>query len=462
MAKDFRFYGLKRNPFDSVIPSHIYLSSSHRKGLESLHYALETRVGLHLLLGNAGLGKTALLHHFARRASASHKTAFLSLSETIPGGTASCIVFNGSNKRKLASSVSFREAFETLSALTDAPASNSVLLIDRAETLDEAALRSVLSLAQSEAYKRKELYLIMAGRPGLKQRMVQHPEFALREAWIGPLSAEETAAYIQHRLRLEEFSRGDLFTSDAYSIIHERSGGVPDNINTICATALSAGAERGLVQIDASVVSHLQGEKPIFQRVMGAPTAAQRPSIKWLVTALLALSVASLLYLIKDKAPQASTSNRTHAEPKPTSTSDSPGPLEEPARASEARPEPARSPNVALATVSPYPRNLSVNSTIQPAPATRGEGLTKSADSDQKPPKQPADFVPALVQPMNGQHGSVDHAIAGDEFMRTGNYDQAIISYEAALVQSPDDREIERKLERAWRAQAAEAEVFHR
>ena len=98
MAKDFRFYGLKRNPFDSAGPSRIYLSSSHRKALESLHYALEKRQGLQMLLGNAGLGKTAVLQQFAKRASASRKTVFLSLSEGTSGGVANCVVSDRSDK----------------------------------------------------------------------------------------------------------------------------------------------------------------------------------------------------------------------------------------------------------------------------------------------------------------------------------------------------------------------------
>jgi len=51
-------------------------------------------------------------------------------------------------------------------------------------------------------------------------------------------------------------------------------------------------------------------------------------------------------------------------------------------------------------------------------------------------------------------------ADAGDDDMRRGEYDRAITSYEEALAISPGDEQLERRIERARRARATEAQIL--
>jgi len=58
---------------------------------------------------------------------------------------------------------------------------------------------------------------------------------------LEPLSAAETTFYIMHRLRISGASDPHtLFTSSAVQLIHERSGGIPRQINTLCDRSLLA------------------------------------------------------------------------------------------------------------------------------------------------------------------------------------------------------------------------------
>lgn len=51
---------------------------------------------------------------------------------------------------------------------------------------------------------------------------------------LGPMDAEETRAYIEHRLHTVGW-RGDPTIDDAaYALIHEFTGGIPRKINTLC------------------------------------------------------------------------------------------------------------------------------------------------------------------------------------------------------------------------------------
>ena len=53
-----------------------------------------------------------------------------------------------------------------------------------------------------------------------------------------PFDLEDTRNYIEHRLIIAGYKGPPLFTSAAVSLIWERSGGVPREINTLCFNAL--------------------------------------------------------------------------------------------------------------------------------------------------------------------------------------------------------------------------------
>lgn len=61
---------------------------------------------------------------------------------------------------------------------------------------------------------------------------------AVRAYRIDPLSADETAGYIRHRLR-EAALPEDLFPPDTIAAIHQKSGGLPGAINRYCAEVLA-------------------------------------------------------------------------------------------------------------------------------------------------------------------------------------------------------------------------------
>jgi type II secretory pathway predicted ATPase ExeA len=57
---------------------------------------------------------------------------------------------------------------------------------------------------------------------------------------IGPLSAQETRRYIEHRLRLAGWSGRPAIADGAFAAAHEASGGIPRRINLLFDRALLA------------------------------------------------------------------------------------------------------------------------------------------------------------------------------------------------------------------------------
>src|SRR5438093_13494128 len=57
-----QFYGLRERPFDlTPNPRYLVLTDGHREALSHLEYAIDSRKGITVLLGEAGSGKTTVI-----------------------------------------------------------------------------------------------------------------------------------------------------------------------------------------------------------------------------------------------------------------------------------------------------------------------------------------------------------------------------------------------------------------
>ena len=57
------FYGLRERPFElTPNPRFLFMTPRHREALTTLEYGLTARNGIALLVGEAGTGKTTLVH----------------------------------------------------------------------------------------------------------------------------------------------------------------------------------------------------------------------------------------------------------------------------------------------------------------------------------------------------------------------------------------------------------------
>ena len=61
------FYGLRELPFElTPNPRYLFLTRQHREALSTLIYGLSSAKGITALIGEAGTGKTTLLHSALR------------------------------------------------------------------------------------------------------------------------------------------------------------------------------------------------------------------------------------------------------------------------------------------------------------------------------------------------------------------------------------------------------------
>ena len=120
-----------------------------------------------------------------------------------------------------------------------------VLIIDEAQNLSAEALEQVRLLTNLETATQKLLQIILLGQPELRE-LVAQPELRQLAQRITaryhllPLNAQESEAYLRHRLAVAGSARFP-FTRLAVQRLHRHSGGVPRLLNTLADRALTAG-----------------------------------------------------------------------------------------------------------------------------------------------------------------------------------------------------------------------------
>ena len=281
------FYGLCEQPFGvTPDPAYLYLGPAHRQALSSISRGIENDRGFMALIAEPGMGKTTLLNKLLEELRDSTRTVFLFqtqcdsrgffrylLSEL---GVESLVGMDLVAMHHKLNEILFQEMLE---------GRRFVLVVDEAQNLHDSVLETIRLLSDFETSHTKLLEIILAGQPQLAAKLARPNLSQLRQriavlAKLEPLSAAETARYIEHRLRVARYTGGLLFSPDALELIAERSQGIPRNINNMCFSALMLGYSRGCKIIGADIVQEVVAQSELESLVQrpAQPRAAIQPA----------------------------------------------------------------------------------------------------------------------------------------------------------------------------------------
>ena len=259
------FYGFRERPFSKTPdPRFLFLSRGHREALARLLFAVEER-DLVLLTGEIGCGKTTLSRALMDQLDDGYRVMLFINPRLTPMEFLRALA--------LRLGVAEPERFKT--DLLEQIGSElyrlyeqgvcPVMIVDEAqlvphrETFDEIRL-----LTNFQLDDRNLLSVVLVGQPELRKRLAHRAYEPLRQR-IGmqfdlkPLSLEETAEYIDFRLRTAGGSAG-LFQPRAVEQIHRFSGGIPRKINQAAALALLEGFGREAGRIGGEIVDAVMTE----------------------------------------------------------------------------------------------------------------------------------------------------------------------------------------------------------
>jgi len=256
-----RHFGLLGQPFGvTPDPKFLLATATHREALASLLYGIESERGFIALIANPGMGKMTLLFEALRRLGESTRTIFLFQAISNPTELVRALLIDLGEKDPPETLVDLETRLNNLLVEHSKTGKRLVLVIDEAQNLPDPVLEAVRMLSNFETPSHKLLQIVLCGQLQLADKLAQPHLLQLRQrisifAHLHPLSAYETAEYIQHRLRVAGYkSNQPLFTAQATALIAHQSGGTPRNINNLCFHSLSLGCAFKKSSIDTEIV----------------------------------------------------------------------------------------------------------------------------------------------------------------------------------------------------------------
>ncbi len=287
------FFGFRERPFDlAPNPRFLILTTSHREALSNLGYAISSRKGITLLVGEAGTGKTTVIRTaLARQSSQVHCVHLHNPALTRPEFVEMLSTrFDLSARARKSKAVMLLE-LEDLLRQRHARNEASVLIVDEAQSLPPDLLEEIRLLANIEVNDEgaSAMSVIVAGQPELAERLNSHGLRQLKQrvslrCELQPLTAAECAGYIAGRIQVAGGVGTQVFTREAVALIHERSGGIPRTISVLAdnamVTAFAAGERPVSVKTvrdvcrDFDLDHGLADSSGVALAVTTAPTAA--------------------------------------------------------------------------------------------------------------------------------------------------------------------------------------------
>jgi putative secretion ATPase (PEP-CTERM system associated) len=258
-----KHFSFKYKPFELVPnPDFLFLSNTHKKAITYLDYGIKEKIGFILLTGEVGSGKTTIIRNLIKNLDNSIVLSKVNNTKVSSEQLISMINedfgldIEGKSKTRLLSELN-EFLIEQYSKKLQ-----PVLLIDEAQNLTPDLLEEIRLLSNLETDRAKLLQIILVGQPELK-RTLGLPELRqLRQRininyHISPLTIEETARYIKHRLTVAGNPEAIKFQGNMLDIIHQFSRGIPRLINILCDFALLTAYVEGQKEVGIDIVQEV-------------------------------------------------------------------------------------------------------------------------------------------------------------------------------------------------------------
>ncbi len=242
------YYKLKEHPFSNVVDSRFYHNTPElSEAFTKLKYAVDTRKGLAVVIGNIGTGKTTLARRMLEELDEEKYEAALLV--IIHSSVSSEWLL-----KKFAIQLGVKEVrdnkVELLSEIYNRlyeiyeEGRKAVVLMDEVQMLNsKEIMEEFRGLLNMEIPEGKMVNFVFFGLPELEEVLSLDEPLKQRIAvriLLSAYSEESTRDYVKHRLMIAGCNH-DIFTGQAISDIYKYSRGIPRIINTICDNALLEG-----------------------------------------------------------------------------------------------------------------------------------------------------------------------------------------------------------------------------
>lgn len=278
-------FKLRAAPFGQAPSSEFFFTApQHEQILDELYHVTHNMLGLAVLTGGVGCGKTTMLRQLQSMLAAetyqvvpwvmhqpcSEPTDLLRavsqrLSIRVTGDDPDALLWN---IQRYVQGLHYQQR-------------HLILLVDEAQMLEGGpAMEAVRALLNLEGDGYKFVSIVLAGLGSLVDHLAVDPGLVARIACQGtlqPFTPPESVAYVQYRLD-KAGARQPLFDEQVLRRVHALAGGVPRLINTLCDNMLTRLARLGHAEASLGllddVANRLHLSKP---KRVGPPPAKSKP-----------------------------------------------------------------------------------------------------------------------------------------------------------------------------------------
>jgi general secretion pathway protein A len=235
-----KFYHLQAEPFLLTPDERFYFESSvHAQAMAHLTYGLTRGEGFIIITGDVGAGKTTLVKRLiatidAKRIVAAHVVTTLLSGHDLLHMVAAA--FGLENLPQDKSGLLLR--LQTFFNETHQQGRRALLIVDEAQNLSETALEELRMLSNFQIDNAAPFQSFLVGQPQFRRVIAGNSLEQLRQRVIasyhlGPLSSQECAQYLTHRLTQVGWTGDPKFEGSAMGALYRHSGGIPRRINTL-------------------------------------------------------------------------------------------------------------------------------------------------------------------------------------------------------------------------------------
>lgn len=260
-------FGLGTAPFARTDEDAFFFpSDQHLRALEFMGHSLWTNARLGVVTAEQGCGKSLLIHRLLKDLDERIVAASIQ-QENIPAREfLQDILRQFGFSADEVDKTDRRRCLERFMAHQASMGRICLLVVENPQAMHPSVLEELRGLAAAEVDGVRVLKVLLIGQPALNlvlesPRMAELMTGNVPRFSLGPLTEDQTAAYVAHRLRAAGAANPDaLMPYTLMSHIHACSGGVPARINKLCARALAWAASEGAPFVTTSALDHATEE----------------------------------------------------------------------------------------------------------------------------------------------------------------------------------------------------------
>lgn len=260
------FFHFRDEPFSLTPTSRLFYSNPvYEEAYEKLLRGIHERVGLMMLTGEVGTGKTTLLRRLIGVLDADPTVHVIS-SYYSTLASAELLTFLSENlglAQKGAPPGSEAQVLGEFLRAHSQAGKTVALFLDEAQDLEEEVLETLHQLVNVQPGKKKAIQIVLVGQePELGEKLALPRLLSLRQnlavcSRLEHLKRDEVATFIQHRLRLVGCEREDLFSPESLRLIALYAQGIPRLINLLCDNALREAYKTSQQCVSETVLQHV-------------------------------------------------------------------------------------------------------------------------------------------------------------------------------------------------------------